>query len=154
MPQFPRHWYLGIAFVLTVSWFALVPQGTVAASSNIHLGVSDYVPGGVLGSWGTIGMTTPQGSASFEFIKTSNYYQGVEHFVQIGWTHQDFCGTFTTVMWEWFNGSEYSSQYYNKPYIWCENYFPTGDDDYATQYDPGNGWWCFDRSSSRSSLTC
>lgn len=143
MIRFPRHWHLGLAFVMAFSIIAFVSPVPAAAAGRSWLGISDYVPAGVRGSWGVIGTTNPASGASFEMIKTSNYYQGSEHFVQIGWTLQQACGSITTVMWEWYDGSQYSSTT-NPPGAWCDTYFPGGDNDYATQYNPTNGYWCYD----------
>lgn len=141
---FPRRWYvMAVLVVLGVS--AIWLQSSERASADYtssFMGDHVHVPTGIYGSWGTIGTTNPyaDSSKSFEFIMTFNRdANGVQHFVQIGWSKQPFCGPNPTVFWEWFDGTNY-----NNDSDKCDVWFPQGNNDYATQYDPSKGIWCWD----------
>jgi hypothetical protein len=59
-----------------------------------------------------------------------------QHFVQIGWSRQSYCGSAASVFWEYYNGTSYTNG--------CRVYFPWGDNDYATQYSPSTDLSCHD----------
>jgi hypothetical protein len=136
-----RCWHrgLGVTALLVTILLLTFLSPISAAALNSQMGRAIYVPTGIYGSWGTIGTTNPNASsgASFEFIMTYNYdASGHQHFVQSGWTKQSLCGPSVTVFWEYYNGSTYTNG--------CGSLFPSGDNDYATQYNPKTDLWCED----------
>jgi hypothetical protein len=135
-----RRWHRGSGLALLALTSLLLALSPISAAAlNSQMGRAIYVPTGIYGSWGTIGTTAPYvpSGATFEFIMTYNWdSSGHQHFVQSGWTRQTPCGSSVSVFVEYFNGTNYTNR--------CRVYFPWGDNDYATQYNPTNGWWCHD----------
>lgn len=134
-----RHRGLGISALLVTTLLLTVLSPISAAALNSQMGRVAYVPTGIYGSWGTIGTDSPYigSGATFEMIMTYNSdASGHQHFVQMGYTRQSACSSAVSVFWEYYNGSTYTHA--------CGVYFPWGDNDYATQYNPSNGWWCHD----------